>query len=99
MEQNSALLHRMGARGCEVLDGGLGPGVRAHETIDEINALAHQARLDAQHCRDAACAERGLEHYLCGALLDAIAADCDKHARLLSELGRGVRRSCGGTSS
>jgi len=98
-EQNGALLHRMSTHGCEALNGGLGPGVRAHEAIDAVDQLAHQARLRAQHCRDVACAERGLEHHLCGALLDAIAADCDKHARLLSELGRGVRRSCGGTPS
>jgi hypothetical protein len=65
-------------------------GVDAPRVICELADLARGASTRGQVLRDVACAARGRDCAQIAMLLDAMATDCDKHARLLGALARAL---------
>ena len=59
--------------------------------LAQMAVLSRTALAQAQALRDLACAARGLNRMDEAMLLDAVAADGDKHARLLGALARYVQ--------
>jgi hypothetical protein len=97
-EQDRTMVQRMLAGALDVFNWnsssarhGQQAAIDGQDAINQIEALARTALSRAQRLRHLARSERDVEHAPRAMLLDAMAFDSEKHARLLADLGGYLR--------